>query len=158
MLRPNMRNATRPFIFSNKTRKKVTPQWSVCVCFRWLSNVNTERITTHWRWEKCEYWHEPPNKKETWSWTRKKENTSRFSTSFANQIQSDIDKSCEGKTNTRNSNSTKSVLTLSPKGTSGPWDCPNRGARDDSRINLRRAFGSFVRVTKKTEMFLRRFS
>ena len=34
-------------------------------------------------------------------------------------------------------------------------DCPNRGTRDDSGINLKRAFGSFVVMT---EMFLRQFS
>ena len=27
------------------------------------------------------------------------------------------------------------------------WDCPNRGTRDDSGINLKRAFGSFVEMT-----------
>ena len=71
---------------------------------------------------------------------------SRFSTSFASQIQSDIDRSCEGRTSTRNSNSTRSVFTLSPNGTL-TRDCPNRGTRDDSHINLKRAFGSFVGMT-----------
>ena len=27
------------------------------------------------------------------------------------------------------------------------WDCPNRGTRDDSGINLKRAFGSSVGMT-----------
>ena len=31
-------------------------------------------------------------------------------------------------------------------------DCPNRGARDDPRINLRRAFGSLVGMTKNGDV------
>ena len=57
----------------------------------------------------------------------KKEHPSRFSTSIASQIQSDINRNCEGRTGTWNSNSTRSVFTLSTNGTSGSglsesWD------------------------------------
>ena len=70
---------------------------------------------------------EQPDRKRTWSWTRKREAPSRFSTPIASQIQSDINRSCEGRTGTWNSNSTRSVFTLSPNATSGPglsksWD------------------------------------
>ena len=64
-----------------------------------------------------------------------------------------FDRSCEGRTDTWNSNSTRSVFTLSSNGTSGR-DCPNRGTRDDSGINLKRAFGSFVGMTGDRDVSL----
>ena len=52
---------------------------------------------------------------------------SRFPTSIASQIKSDINRNCEGRTSTWNSNSTRSVFALSLNGTSCPglsksWD------------------------------------
>ena len=45
--------------FSSKARKKLLP-CGRCGCFR--SNDNAERITTDWRWERCEHWHEQPGR------------------------------------------------------------------------------------------------
>ena len=45
------------------------------------------------------------------------------------------------------------MFTLSSNGTSGR-DCPNRGTRDDSGINLKRAFGSFVGMTGDRDVSL----
>ena len=42
----------------------------------------------------------PRGSRQTWSWTRKRETPSRFPTSIASQIQSDIGRSCEGRTGT----------------------------------------------------------
>ena len=111
---------------SSKTCKRLFP-CGRCGCFRWFSTDNAERITTDWRWERYEHWHEQPGRKRTWSWTRKGEAPSRFSTPITSQIQSDINRNCEGRTGTWNSNSTRSVFTLSSNGTSGQglsesWD------------------------------------
>ena len=91
-----------------------------CGCFRWFPNDNAERTATDWRRERCEHWHEWPGRKRTWSWTWKRVAPSRFPTRIASQIRGDVNRSCEGRTGTWNSNSTRSVFTLSPNGTSGP--------------------------------------
>ena len=81
----------------------------------------------------------------------KKETSSRFPTSIASQIQSDIDRSCEGRTGTWNSNSTSQCLLCRQMGHPAR-DCPNRGTRDDSGINLKRAFGCFVGMTRDKDV------
>ena len=145
----DMRNATRTFMEAKDLSSKVCKRLlscGRCGCFRWFSNDNAERIMTDWRCERYEHWHEQPGRKRTWSWTRRRLTPSRFPTPIASQIQSDINRSCEGRTGAWNSHPTRSVLALSPNGRSGP-DCPNRGTRDDSGINLKRAFGCFVEMT-----------
>ena len=47
--------------FSSKARKRLLP-CGRCRCFRWFSDDNAERITTDWRWERCEHWHEQPGR------------------------------------------------------------------------------------------------
>ena len=47
--------------FSSKARKRLL-QCGRCGCFRWFLNDNAERITTDWRWERCEHWYEQPDK------------------------------------------------------------------------------------------------
>ena len=49
-------------------------------------------------------------------------------TPIASQIQSDINRTCEGRTGTWNSHSTRSVFALSPNGTFGPGLCKSRDA------------------------------
>ena len=57
---------------SGKASERLLPcGW--CGCFRWLTNYNTERITTDWRRERYGHWHEQPGRKRTWSWIRKGE-------------------------------------------------------------------------------------
>ena len=48
-------------VFSSKARKR-SLSCGRCGCFRWFSNDNVESITTDWRWERCEHWHEQPGK------------------------------------------------------------------------------------------------
>ena len=60
-------------------------------------------------------------------------NPSRFPTSIASQIQSDINR--------------RGQCLLCRQMGHLARDCPNRGTRDDSGINLKRAFGSFVVMT-----------
>ena len=76
-----------------------------------------------------------------------KGNPSRFSTSIASQIQSDINRSCEGRTGTWKSNSTRSVFNSVAKWDILPAIVQIVGTRDDSGINLKRTFGSFVGMT-----------
>ena len=69
------------------------------------------------------------------------------------KIQSDINRNCEGRTHTWNSNSTRSGV-YSVKWDILPGIGPNRGTRDDSGINLKRAFGSFVGMTGDRDVSL----
>ena len=63
----DMKNATRTFmevkhlVFSSKARKRLLP-CGRSGCSRWFSNDNAGRITTDWRWERCEHWYEQPDK------------------------------------------------------------------------------------------------
>ena len=142
----DMRNATRTFMEAKDLACKRLLPCGRCGCFRWFSNDNAERITTDWRWERYEHWHEQPGRKRTWSWTRKRE-TPRDS---------------------RRPSPAKSRVTSTGAAKGGPAHgtriqpgqcllcrhmgnlargCPNRGTRDDSGINLKRAFGSFMGLT-----------
>ena len=63
----DMRNATRTFMEAKDLVSRVKHARGYfpcgrCGCFRWFSNDNAERITTDWRWERCEHWHEQPGK------------------------------------------------------------------------------------------------
>ena len=78
--------------------------------------------------------------------TRKRETPSRFPTPIASQIQSDINRSCEGRTDTWTRIQPGQCLLCHQMGHLAR-DCPNRGTRDDSGINLKRAFGSFDVMT-----------
>ena len=119
-----------------------------CRCFRWFSNYYAERITTDWRRERHGHWHEQSGRKRTWSWIRKGKTPWRFSTSSASQIQSDVNRSCEGGPahGTRAHLQPGQCLLCRQMGHLAR-DCPNRGMRDDSGIHLKRAFGRFVGMT-----------
>ena len=75
--------------------------------FDGFQTITPRGITTARLWERCEHWKEQPDRERTWSWTRKRESPSRFPTPIASQIQSDINRSCEGRIDTWNSNSTE---------------------------------------------------
>ena len=77
-----------------------TPDFSRVKHARGYFPVVAERITTNWHWESYEHWHEQSGSKRTWSWIRKRETPSRFSTSISCQVQIDIVRSCEGRSST----------------------------------------------------------
>ena len=115
--------------------------------FRWFSNYNAEKIATDWCSERYGHWHEEKD------------------------VVGDTDKG-KSPRDSRRPAPTKSRLTSTGPSKGGPAhgtrahlqpgqclvcrqmghrarDCPNRGMRDDSGINLIRAFGCFVGMTKK---------
>ena len=130
---------------SSKSCKRLLP-CGRCGFFRWFSNDNAERITTDWRWERYEHWHEQPDRERTWSWTRKR----------------------KPRRDSRRPSPAKSRVTLTGAAKGGPthglafnqvsvcsvtkWDIwPGivqiAGRVTTSGINLKRAFGSFVVMT-----------
>ena len=64
---PDMKNATRTFMEAKDLVSRVKDARGYfpcgrCGCFRWFPNDNAEGITTDWRWERCEHWHEQPDR------------------------------------------------------------------------------------------------
>ena len=91
------KHSWRPRIWSPRVKHARGYFLGVGVLSMVFQNDNAERITTDWRWERYEHWHEQPGRKRTWTWTRKRETPRDSRRPFASQIQSDINRSCEGR-------------------------------------------------------------
>ena len=143
-----MKNATRTFMEAkdlvslSKARERLLP-CGRCGCFRWFSNYNAERIATDWRRQRYGHWHEQPGRKRTSRIQGKHPRDSRLPTPAKSRLTSTGAAKGGPAHGTRAHLQPGQCLLCRQMGHMA-LDCPNRGMRDDSGINLKRAFGSFV--------------